>query len=117
MIPPKEILKVAFLHVAIGPCDELYEHKSLLSKNPLAHKSHEIVHPSYADNAANAVIGKVIESFFGNYGINETGIDAAFIQTNQRNLGGTCISFFLTFYNENLTQVYGIFNQLFLIYI
>lgn len=81
-------------HVAIGPCDELYEHKSLLSKNPLANKSHEIVHPSYADNAANAVIGKVIESFFGNYGINETGIDAAFIQTNQRNLGGTCISVF-----------------------
>lgn len=81
-------------HVAIGPCDELYEHKSLLSKNPLANKSHEIVHPSYADNAANAVIGKVIESFLGNYGINETGIDAAFIQTNQRNLGGTCISVF-----------------------
>nr|XP_034322816.1 uncharacterized protein LOC117688713 [Crassostrea gigas] len=81
-------------HVAIKPCAELYEHKSLLSQNPLANMSHEIVHPSYADNSANVVIGKVIESFFGNYGRNGTGIDAAFIQTNQRNLGGTCMTVF-----------------------
>lgn len=102
--------KIGFLtaaHVAIEPCDELYEHKSLLSKNPLANMSHEIVHPSYADNAANVVIGKVIESFFGNYGKNGTGIDAAFVQTNQRYLGGTWHTCFFPF-----TQVQVFFQQI-----
>lgn len=49
-------------------CNELYEHKSLLSENSLANMSHGIVHPSYVDNAANVVIDKVIESSFRNYG-------------------------------------------------
>lgn len=79
-------------HVAIEDCDVLYEHNSLLSEDPLANMSHEIVHPSYADNNANVVIGRVIESFFGNW-TNGTGIDAAFVQTNQRNLGGISVLF------------------------
>lgn len=89
------IYKSGFLtaaHVAIKHCDELYEHKSLLSKDTLANNSHEIVHPSYADNNANVVIGEVIESFFGNW-TNGTGIDAAFVQTNQRVLGGKHVIF------------------------
>lgn len=92
------ISKCGFLtaaHVAIQHCDELYEQKSLLSRGHLANNSNEIVHPSYADNTANVVIGKVIESFFGNYGTNGTGIDAAFVQTNQRNLGGMNAFFLL----------------------
>lgn len=95
------ISKSGFLtaaHVAIEQCDELYEHKSLLSKIQLSNMSHEIVHPSYADNAANVVIGEVIESFFGNYGTSEIGIDAAFVQTNQQNLGGKRMSFFAFFF-------------------
>lgn len=93
----KGVSKCGFLtaaHVAIEQCDELYEHRSLLSKDPLANISHEIVHPSYADNETTAVIGKVIESYFGNW-TNETGIDAAFVQTNQRNLGGMLLFFYL----------------------
>lgn len=92
------ISKCGFLtaaHVAIQHCDELYEQKSLLSRGHLANNSNEIVHPSYAENTANVVIGKVIESFFGNYGTNGTGIDAAFVQTNQRNLGGMNAFFIL----------------------
>lgn len=88
-------------HVAIKDCDELYERRSLFSKHPLASMSHEIVHPSYVDNNANVVIGKVIESFFGNYGPNGTGIDAAFVQTNQRTLGGMHVCFF-SFYKHTL---------------
>lgn len=88
-------------HVAIKKCNELYEHESLLSKDPLANMSHEIVHPSYADNATTAVIGKVIESYFGNW-TNGTGIDAAFVQTNQQNLGGMLLFFYLS----NLVMVF-----------
>lgn len=91
-------LKSGFLtaaHVAIEHCDELYEHSSLLSNHPLGKVSHEIVHPSYADNATNVVIGNVIESFFGNYGPNGTGIDAAFVQTNELKLTGINVFFFL----------------------
>lgn len=90
-------LKSGFLtaaHVAIEHCDELYEHSSLLSNHPLGKVSHEIVHPSYADNATNVVIGNVIESFFGNYGPNGTGIDAAFVQTNELKLTGIYVVFF-----------------------
>lgn len=105
------ISKSGFLtaaHLAIEQCDELYEHKSLLSTTHLSNMSHKIVHPSYADNAANVVIGEVIESFFGNYGTNEIGIDAAFVQTNQQNLGGKCMSFFAFFF-LNVTQVFMVF--------
>lgn len=87
-------------HVAIKDCDELYERRSLFSKHPLASMSHAIVHPSYVDNNANVVIGRVIESFFGNYGPNGTGIDAAFVQTNHRKLGGMHI--FFKFYKHTL---------------
>lgn len=91
------ISKSGFLtaaHVAIQHCDELYEHQSLLSENILANMSHQIVHPSYADNPANVVIGEVIESYFGNW-TNGTGIDAAFVQTNQRNFGGMLLFFIM----------------------
>lgn len=82
-------------HVAIEQWDELYEHRLLLSKDPLANTSHEIVYPSYLDNRTNVVIGIVIESYFGNW-TNGTGIDAAFVETSQRNLGGMSALFYLS---------------------
>lgn len=80
-------------HVAIKNYDELYEQSLLLSES-FANASNEIVHPSYADSTANVVIGKVIKSFFGNL-TNGTGVDAAFVETNQPKLGGMHIYFFL----------------------
>lgn len=81
-------------HVAIEQLDDLYEHRSLLSEDPLANMSHEIVHQSYLDNSTNVVIGRVVESYFGNW-TNETGIDAAFVEISQRNLGGMSALFFI----------------------
>lgn len=87
-------------HVAIENYDELYEHSSLLSKHSLARECHKIIHLSYADSSVNNIIGEVIESFFGNYGPTGTGIDAAFVQTDQQILGGI---FFLSFiFKHNL---------------
>lgn len=63
----------------IGFCDELYEYKLLFFKNFLVNKFYEIVYLLYVDNVVNVVIGKVIELFLGNYGINEIGIDVVFI--------------------------------------
>lgn len=82
-------------HVAIDRCNELYENSSLLSTHSLAEQSHEIIHPSCVDNTVNIVIGEVIESFIGNFGPNGIGIDAAFVQTNQKQSGGMACFFHL----------------------
>lgn len=87
-------------HVAIEHCNELYENRSLLSAHSLAEESHTIVHPSYVDNTNNIVIGEVIESFIGNFGPSGIGIDAAFVQTNQKTPGGMC--FFQLFAKDDL---------------
>lgn len=87
----KDVFTSGFLtaaHVAIQQYDELYEHNSLFSQHSLANSSHQIVHPSCLDNAANNVIGEVIESIFGNYGPTGTAIDAAFVKTYQQKEGG-----------------------------
>lgn len=86
-------------HVAIENYDELYENSSLLSKHSLARESHKIIHLSHDDNSLNNIIGEVIESFFGNYGPNGTGMDAAFVQTNQEILGGICFLSFIFKHN------------------
>lgn len=92
--------KTGFLtaaHVAIEHCDELYEGSLLLSEHSLAQQSHKIIHPSCVDNTVHVVIGEVIESFIGNFGSNDIGIDAAFVQTNQQQLGGSvCFISFLS---------------------
>lgn len=75
-------------HVAIQQYDELYGHSSLLSQHNLANISHKIVHPAYPENAANNVIGEVIESIIGNFGPTRTGIDAAFVKTYKQKDGG-----------------------------
>lgn len=96
-VPKSGFLTAA--HVAIKHYSELYEHKSLLSRHVLANQSHHIIHPSYADNTVNDIIGEVAESFFGNW-TNGTGIDAAFVLTNQQNLGGMSCFVSLLFYNK-----------------
>lgn len=99
-------------HVAIEHCNELYENRSLLSTHSLAEESHTIVHPSCLDKTDNIVIGEVIESFIGNFGSSGIGIDAAFVQTNQKTPGGMMCFFHLFAKNElcvhNLNKTQGV---------
>lgn len=99
-------------HVAIEHCNELYENRSLLSAHSLAEESHTIVHPSCLDNTDNIVIGEVIESFIGNFGPSGIGIDAAFVQTNQKTPGGMMCFFHLFAKNDlrlhNLNKTQGV---------
>lgn len=81
-------------HVAIEHYSELYEKNLLLSRHSLAKKSHKITHPSYADNNVDCIIGEVVESYFGNW-TNGTGIDAAFVSTNQQKLRGMSVLFLI----------------------
>lgn len=68
-------------HVATEDLSSLYHKKSLLSKlDANRYKRNEIVHPLLPDNNIGPCIGKVRESFCGNWGPEEIGIDAAFVQ-------------------------------------
>lgn len=82
---PMGVLESGFLtssHVAIADFLELYSHQTLLSKHPLGNEKHYIVHPSYEDNNnCNNLVGEVVESFIGNYGLSETGLDIAVVKT------------------------------------
>ncbi|XP_062580723.1 uncharacterized protein LOC134242635 [Saccostrea cucullata] len=51
-----------------------------LSESNFRNEVFDIVHPSFEDSEASKVIGKVKDSFFGNY--ESIGIDAAFIKTD-----------------------------------
>lgn len=82
-------------HVSIEESLDLYEEGLLLSKCScdFAERKHEIIHPSWSNIKQNNVIGEVKESFIGNFdGEDEFqdkfGIDAAFVQSYQKRLGG-----------------------------
>lgn len=69
-------------HVAIEHFEDLYHQKSFLSMNHLLSlKDHHIVHPSWQDSGnIDFKIGKVVESFIGNYGSKHTGLDFALVK-------------------------------------
>uniref|UniRef100_A0A8W8NLM9 Uncharacterized protein n=1 Tax=Magallana gigas TaxID=29159 RepID=A0A8W8NLM9_MAGGI len=71
-------------HVAIDGFEVLYHHKSLLSMNHLlSTREHCIVHPSWLDSGnIDFRIGKVVESFIGNYGSNKRGLDFALVKNH-----------------------------------
>lgn len=84
---PTQISKCGFItasHVAIKRFQELYDNNSLLSMSPnLSLQDHIIVHPSWQDNEhVDNAIGKVAESFCGNYGLAMLGLDFAFVKNN-----------------------------------
>lgn len=69
-------------HVAVKKCEELYRDKKLMSEHPLRFNPHLIVHPSYHDNNEHDnLVGKVVESFFGNYGTSDDLEDTLEIET------------------------------------
>lgn len=68
-------------HVAIKNCKDLYLENKPLSDHLLGRQKHVIVHPSFLENnAINNPVGKVIESFFGNYGDPPIGLDCAVVR-------------------------------------
>ncbi|XP_065938350.1 uncharacterized protein [Magallana gigas] len=70
-------------HVAVKRFEQLYHDEKLLSMHYLKLNDHFIVHPSWIDNGRNDHrIGKVVESFCGNYGLNKIGLDFAVIASS-----------------------------------
>lgn len=86
-------------HVAVEDFQKLYRDKTLLSSHSLGSKQHSIVHPickdhRHVDNkvehvqvvtevvkeVVEEVVGEVVESFFGNFGESETGLDIAIVR-------------------------------------
>lgn len=72
-------------HVAVHGFERLYNQSLLSLNNTLYHQDHDIVHPSREDydarNSDNKV-GKVVESFLGNYEIGSFGLDFAVVKCN-----------------------------------
>lgn len=70
-------------HVAAENLRDLYFKKTLLSEYETGDCRQEIVHPLLPNNTNGQGIGKVQESFCGNWGPDEIGIDAAFVQNHK----------------------------------
>lgn len=75
-------------HVAAENWRDLYYKKSLLSQLDASMYRNEIVHPLLPNENTGQCIGKVRESFCGNWGPEEIGIDAAFVQNYQTKEAG-----------------------------
>ena len=73
-------------HVAIKDFLSMYESNSLLTEIAIGTDDHEIIHPS----KLGCRIGKVVESFCGNFGKEKTGLDIAFVKTDMPFNGGIC---------------------------
>ena len=73
-------------HVAIKDFLSMYESNSLLTEIDIGNDDHEIIHPSKLGRR----IGKVVESFCGNFGKEKTGLDIAFVKTDMPFSGGIC---------------------------
>lgn len=72
-------------HVAVNGFERLYNQSLLSLINTLYHQDYDIVHPSREDyNARNSdnKVGKVVESFLGNYEIGSFGLDFAVVKCN-----------------------------------
>lgn len=65
--------------MVIKDCDEFYECRFFFLKYLFVSMFYVIVYLLYVDNNVNVVIGRVIELFFGNYGLNGIGIDVVFV--------------------------------------
>lgn len=84
-------------HVAIKHHKELYDSKNILSLHPKPNNvEYNIVHPSWEDNGhVNHKVGEVVESYFGNYGLENIGLDFAVIKTNTFRHEGMYVSRFI----------------------
>lgn len=76
-------------HVASENWTDLYYNKVLLSELEIDHCNHEIVHcPLLPNDNSGQIIGKVRESYCGNWGPEDIGIDAAFVQNYKQDKAG-----------------------------
>lgn len=72
-------------HVAVNGFERLYNQSLLSLNNALYHQDHDIVHPSREDYEASYSdnkVGKVVESFLGNYELGSFGLDFAVVKCN-----------------------------------
>lgn len=68
-------------HVAVNGFEDLHFSNSLLSMNRrLCSRDHKIIHPSYEDLENDNTVGKVVESFCGNYELSTSGLDLAVVR-------------------------------------
>lgn len=82
--------KTGFLtaaHVALERFTELCDTNTFLSRHPLRRYIHKIVHPSKKDSNTTKTIGEVCEAFCGNCETTDIGIDAAYVTTNDEEIG------------------------------
>lgn len=84
-------------HVAAENWIDLYFSNSFLSVFTEGSLEYEIVHPLLPNCHDFQIIGKVKESFCGNWGSNGTGIDAAFVQNYEPSKGGKQIYYIVNF--------------------
>lgn len=84
--PSKGFLTAA--HVAMDESFLQRHPATILSTLPDKNNVYEIVHPSWDVNACNNIIGRVANAFFGNYGPNRIGIDAAWIKLYKQDSKG-----------------------------
>lgn len=75
-------------HVAAENWTELYFKKSFLSKLEVGQYNYEIVHPLLPNDNSGQIVGKVKESYCGNWGPEDIGIDAAFVQNYKEDKTG-----------------------------
>lgn len=74
-------------HVALERFTELCDTNTFLSRHPLRRYVHNIVHPSRKDSNITQTIGVVCEAFCGNCETTDIGIDAAYVTTNEEEIG------------------------------
>lgn len=76
-------------HVAAENWTDLYYNKVLLSELEIDQYNYEIVHcPLLPNDNSGQIIGKVRESYCGNWGPEDIGIDAAFVQNYEQDKAG-----------------------------
>lgn len=74
-------------HVALPNFPDFYGRNRLFSEHNPENHIYEIVHPSIRDSTSSTRIGRVSEAFCGTYRQTNSGIDAAFVNTYEENLG------------------------------
>lgn len=76
-------------HVAAENWTDLYYNKVFLSELEIDQYNYEIVHcPLLPNDNSGQIIGKVRESYCGNWGPEDIGIDAAFVQNYKQDKAG-----------------------------
>lgn len=80
-------------HVAAENWTDLYYKKALLSEFKVGQYNYEIVHcPLLPNDNSGQIIGKTRESYCGNWGPEDIGIDAAFVQNYEQDKAGIVYS-------------------------